>query len=326
VARAQTTHPDRSTAPAGQAQRLVRATMIGAGGYWRPLAAVARLLEELGELTELLEEEPPPREELASELADLWIITTALADQFLAAVAEPGTGAEEGGETTGRALVAAAGPIARVVNHYDGPKTPRAGAELPSLKEAIVAFHRVLGGLSGSLGVDLNEAVRQKIEAIHRRGDMERFGRGTFDPSTADCLARYSDAIARAPADARSQVPPLWRLWGAPDWTGSSVAENVTGTAPWLLSFTKAAARERLEGFLIAGPRHPDSAGRQGWARELLAALAAVDPAPRDPAHEAVASEPVAGSSFNAVALRARLLPDLGETRLLLIPGNGSTA
>ena len=40
----------------GAGQQLVRATMIAAGGYWRPLAAVARLLEELAELSELPDE------------------------------------------------------------------------------------------------------------------------------------------------------------------------------------------------------------------------------------------------------------------------------
>jgi NTP pyrophosphatase (non-canonical NTP hydrolase) len=82
----------------------VRAAMRQVGGYWRPLAAVARLQEELGELAELLMTCTPDieqhaadlaerwpselAEQCASELADLWIISTALADQFLGAVAD----------------------------------------------------------------------------------------------------------------------------------------------------------------------------------------------------------------------------------------------
>ncbi len=64
--------------------------MLAAGGYWRPLAAVARLLEELGELSELLFVGDEPAGGIAGELADLWIITTALADQFLDRGGRPG--------------------------------------------------------------------------------------------------------------------------------------------------------------------------------------------------------------------------------------------
>ncbi len=70
-------------------QEQVRTTLGAVGGYWRPLAAVARLLEELGELAEILMSPTPDAGDLAEELADLWIITTALADQFLWDVAEP---------------------------------------------------------------------------------------------------------------------------------------------------------------------------------------------------------------------------------------------
>ncbi|MGO9490017.1 MAG: hypothetical protein ACLQBB_13455 [Solirubrobacteraceae bacterium] len=307
---------------AGDAQQLVRATMIGAGGYWRPLAAVARLLEELGELLELLTASARSHQELASELADLWIITTALADQFLAAVAPPGARPEPGGEVSGRALVVAAGPIARVVNHYDGPKTPRPGAPLPSLADAIAAFHRALAELSASLGVDLDEAVRAKIAAIHRRGDMARFGAGGFDPSTADALNRYSEAVERA-AQTGLRAPALWRLWGAPDWRAGTTARNAASIAPWLLRFAKAARAERLQGFLIAGPAFSSDEQRAAWTSALLASLAALDPR-REAAQAGGAGElRFDGLPFRGVVLAPRSsdLQD-GETFLLLTPAD----
>ncbi len=246
----------------GAGQRLVRATMIAAGGYWRPLAAVARLLEELAELSELPDE---PGAELGGELADLWIITTALADQFLAEVPEPGALAD--GPAGREALLAAAGPIARVVNHYDGPKVPRAGAPMPSLHGAIEHFHTALGAFAAAREVDLGAAVRAKIEQIHARGDIERFSREGFDPSTAGALERIA-ATGLGPA-----LPA--RLWGAPEPDGApSSGARAEAAMPSLRIFAKAARAEQLDGFVISGPAlAAAAASRAAWLGALVAAI-----------------------------------------------------
>ncbi len=140
--------------------------MLEAGGYWRPLAAVARLLEELGELARAARSGSGRAErDLASELADLWIITTALADQFRIAVPEPPGPAPPGrrGRRRPRLWWSRRGAIARVVNYYDGPKLPRSPGDLPSLTEAIGAFHGELELLCATLGVDLSGAVKREV-------------------------------------------------------------------------------------------------------------------------------------------------------------------
>lgn len=244
-------------------QLLVRQTMLAAGGYWRPLAAVARLLEELGELAELLGQATPSRAELAGELADLWIITTALADQYLTAVPEPASSADAGGSDLA-SLLAAAGPVARIVNHYDGPKTPRAGTAMPSLGDAIAAFHGGLAALAGALGVDLAGAVGGKLAAIAARGDLVRFKRSGHDPSTAPLLARHTPP---GPAGERA------RLWAGPDWREDSPEQNACAVAGHVEAFAKAARTEGIEGFLIAGPPQPGP--REDWTGKLLAQLGA---------------------------------------------------
>lgn len=257
----------RGSAQPGATQLLVRTTMLQAGGYWRPLAAVARLLEELGELAELLAGEDPPRDELAGELADLWIITTALADQYLAAVPEPASALREGASLL--ALVAAAGPIGRVVNHYDGPRTPRAGSEMPSLAEAMTTFHAELGSLAGALDVDLDGAVADKLARIRTRGDLTRFEPSGHDPSTAAVLARYRATLQRQGGAGGD------RLWGGPDWREGGVAANAAATGPWLEAFAKAAPAEGFDGFVLAGPPLASPEQREGWAAELLGELGA---------------------------------------------------
>jgi hypothetical protein len=153
-----------------------------------------------------------------------------------------------------------------VVNYYDGPKTPRSTSDLPSLKEGIPRFHYALSVLAGTLGIDLDKAVGEKIEVIHGR-DMERFEREDSDPSTAASLALLRDS----PAVAGDPALDL-RLWGAPAWRGGSVSEAAVAMLPSLVSFAKAAGPEDLQGYLIAGPSTKGMA-QPYWLEALVDAL-----------------------------------------------------
>ena len=254
------------------AQLEVRRTMLDAGGYWRPLAAVARLLEELGELLELLAAKPTEDGDLAGELADLWIITAALADQFLIELAEPGSARPQGGgEIDASRLVIAAGPIARIINHYDGPKAPRVPGELPSLSAAIGSFQAELARLSAGAGVDLAGAVANKLGVIRRGGDMSRFAHESTDPSTAAVLGLLGPG-----GGAR-------RLWGTPGPSTSAQAlEHARALAPSLRSFARAARAERLDGFVIGAPDPPGSAALESWIASLLGELRRLEGQPGD--------------------------------------------
>ena len=300
----------------GSTQQLVRVTMARVGGYWRPLAAVARLLEELGELAELLGDQSPDRAELASELADVWIITTALADQFLGAVAEPGPPQEPASSGTPAdqlsALVACAGQIARIVNYYDGPKTPRSLDGWPSLSDAVAELHRALAHLARAHGVDLGTAVAGKLRAIAVR-DSRRFARAEHDPATAPCLELFRTAATHA-WDARIGEA---RLWGAPAWSAQPLAANVAAIVPTLSSFTRAAPRERLDGYVVSGPALDSEQSPREWAQAALSELAAEDRL-REQQATAPADDQAAGAAttgamftftFNGVPLSARVLP-----------------
>lgn len=260
----------------GATQQRVRTALVRVGGYWRPLAGVARLLEELGELVESLASPAREVEEIAGELADLWIITTALADQFLGDVVEPGTLSAEPAslhDPIGE-LLAAAGPIARILNYYDGPKTPRSVAGWPSLEQAVAEFHRTLTHLARAQGVDLGTAVSRKLDEIPIR-DSGRFEHDGQDPSTAACLDRFR-LIARVSPDFD---PSRARLWGSPEWSERGGGSEWGGglhlqaIAVALGSFARAAVRERLDAYVIAGPSCSSTAQLEEWLGELLGAL-----------------------------------------------------
>ena len=115
--------------------------------------------------------------------------------------------------------------------------------------------------------MDLGAAVGAKLEEIHRRGDIERFGRDGFDPSTAAVLARLAGGSVALPA----------RLWGAPDPSGGDSPEDrAAALLGSLRMFAKAARAERIEGYVIEGPVTAGEAGRAAW---LGALVAAIDPA-----------------------------------------------
>jgi NTP pyrophosphatase (non-canonical NTP hydrolase) len=251
----------------GATQQRVRGAVAQVGGYWRPLAGVARLLEELGELTESLANPAPAAGEFAAELADLWIITTALVDQFLGEAVEPGAHPQQTPATSYPIgdLAVAAGQIARIVNYYDGPKTPRSVEGWPSLNDAVAEFHRVLATIAQTHDVDLWVAVNEKLDAIPARDDG-RFEHREQDPSTAPSLESFR--LIRTPVLAVQ--PAQARLWGAPVWTSPCFARNVEAIVPALTSFTRAAIPERLDAFVIAGPPFDSIESMSEWLERLL--------------------------------------------------------
>lgn len=299
----------------------VRATIGLLGGYWRPSAAVARLLEELGELAELLvsrgsDTEPRSSEtatRLASELADLWIITTALSDQFLGAVAEPGSHLPRrpSPDILG-SLVAAAGRIARIVNYYGGPKIPRDFDGWISLSDAVAEFQQTLSDAAQAHDVDLAKAVDAKLDAIPAL-DSGRFASEAHDPSTAASRERFRALHGATAESSASPTPcamyaglhaPRGRLWGSPEWSSDDFASNLDPIVADLISFTKAAPWEGLDGYVVWGPPLSSPALFEGWLAQLLAGLVACDPAAGQPA-SGLSEGPERHFGFNGLRLCA---------------------
>jgi hypothetical protein len=295
----------------------VRATIGLVGGYWRPLAAVARLLEELGELAELSafhpNHEPGPAGDtvrLASELADLWIITTALSDQFLGVVTEPGSHSPSGAELVSGepsliardplgSLLAAAGRIARIVNHYDGPKAPRAFDGWISLSDAVADFHRALDETALALDIDLAGAVAAKLDAIPAL-DSGRFASDAHDPSTAASVRRFRSLQPAGELDDAESCGDFendnTRLWGSPEWSSDDFSSCLDSIAADLAAFTKAAVWERLDGYVVCGPQLGSPELFEDWLARILTELASRDPATGHRAGSATRQPPSSGT------------------------------
>lgn len=81
---------DKQPLTLGDAQHAVDASILALGGYWPPLAALARLFEECGELARAVNQTYGPKPvkpgeaaaSLDEELGDVLYITLALANEL----------------------------------------------------------------------------------------------------------------------------------------------------------------------------------------------------------------------------------------------------
>nr|WP_281274314.1 MazG nucleotide pyrophosphohydrolase domain-containing protein [Allorhizocola rhizosphaerae] len=254
-------------------QERLHESVRAIGGYWRPLAAVARLLEEIGELAEAMSADETA---ICSEMADLWIISTCLASQYCIEVEDPAplTGRVAGAAERLDELVVVAGGVARAVNYYDGPKTPRNLDGWQPLRILLPAFHRVLAGLAECRGVDLVRAVGVKLEGMVAV-DSGRFA-AQYDPSIASSLDAFAGSLP-------SGGGGLKRLWGAPDWDPDSLTRhNAEVAAPHVYSFARCARHEGLDGFVVA---IAGDGGADQRLAELVEWLATLDTSRRCVAH-----------------------------------------
>jgi len=251
----------------------------GVGGYWRPIAGVTRVMEELGELSEETESAGAEGDTagIANELADLWIISTAVANLFNIEVepfaSRPG---HQPRRELGR-LVQHAGRMARIVNYYDGPKTPRSFEGWATLASVIRDFQAEVYLLAHAYELSLDQAIDRKISrTVHL--DRGRFSTG-FNPSTSKTLEHFEQVRA----DSRCPFASTARLWGGPQWnTGKPIGYNVDTQMPYLITFAKAAVPEGLDGFVIelGSPARPTFQRLVKQFGQLLRLLAARDSRP----------------------------------------------
>jgi len=255
------------------------------GGYWRPMNGIARLLEEIGEVAEQLDSTDSDDEALVDELADVFIISTCVANQFKVGLtgfnSPPITSTySKDRNTSGNPLLSIlqhAGRLARIVNHYDGPKNPRSFDGWVTIGPVVSDLHRELFRVALTCSADLDQAIERKIAEATVR-DAGRFSR-TYDPGTAKALELFEgEVVASTPCFFAQGAS----LWGAPNWSvARSLAGNVDELSRYLYSFSKAARQELLDGFVVAIPSHIVGRSLQRlaqWFSGFLRMLTNTDP------------------------------------------------
>lgn len=235
----------------------VRETAVNLGGYWRPLSAVARVLEELGEIGELLADDNADQGHLVAELADMFIITTCIADQYCANVVdlltdmsppdgELGTGDNASLRVMFCCLAQRTGRLGRLINYLEGDKTPKPGEPVSNVTTEVAGIQHILFRMSAITGENLAIVVDTILDMNACR-DRVRF-KSNWDPSTALSRDRFSAVIGKTLCPFAQRA----KIWGAPDIDDKrDFAYNVSQIVQVLRRFCRVAPTEGLDGFVI---------------------------------------------------------------------------
>jgi hypothetical protein len=237
-----------------QVQGKVNEVILSVGGYFPVLAGVARLVEEIGELSELLREEPDV-DELASELADVFIISACIANQYcltLTTYKSPVKVESQlpiSPQSSIITMIEAAGLVSRAANYYEGFKPLKRNEVAQSVQLPLNTIVSELSRLAIVSRLDLITIVEEKITKIASR-DQDRF-EAKFDPSTAEALVSF-DAVVR---NTLCPFARAARMWGTLDYSqANTTAENAIRLTNDLAKFARVARVESLDALVVRVP------------------------------------------------------------------------
>lgn len=284
------------------------------GGYWRSISALARLHEEMGELGELLLEQPLDNEEVGAELADIYVISTCIANQYLNDLHSdykmaniPNTVPEllqirAIGDLKDIYLKAMiyCGRIARIINHYEGDKVKKPNEKIMRLGEEIPQLHKLIVCMANHLELNLFDYIDKVLEKSAKR-DKNRFGI-SHDPVTESSLERFASVIKNTSCSFAFKA----KVWGSYEWSEQdSLKDNIKNSFPSFLRFTKSCHNEGLDGYVfeIKNTSQDDSiAGLKKALYNTLKILSDWDPA-KEHSLEGDIHNPNWQFSFNGIRL-----------------------
>lgn len=229
------------------------------GGYWRSISALARLQEEIGELAELIIEEKSNLDELKEETADIYIISTCLANQYInnleevyMKIAIPTNTKELQELSSGLSITdlffyiqIQAGKIARIINHYAGDKIKKTTEKNRNLGSEIAYLHKYLILFANNFKFNLFHSIDRVLKKSAQR-DKNRFSL-MHDPTTTLSLKRYKELINQLTGKITEQ-----KLWGSYECNSNrSMKNNIEKNVPSFIHFCKCAQIEGIDGYVF---------------------------------------------------------------------------
>ncbi|MFS0752565.1 hypothetical protein [Oceanobacillus sp. 1P07AA] len=240
-------------------QRNIDVHIQKLGGYWRSISALARLQEEIGELAELMMEENFNIDDMKEETADIYIISTCLANQYINKLEEvymkiaiPTNTKELQELRSGLSITdlffhiqIQAGKIARIINHYDGDKIKKSTEKNRNLGSEIAYLHKYLILFANHFKFNVFESIDKVLKKSALR-DKNRFS-FMHDPTTTLTLKRYKTLINQSTSKITEQ-----KLWGSYEWDPNrSMESNICKSIPSFIHFCKCAQIEGLDGYVF---------------------------------------------------------------------------
>lgn len=220
-------------------QRRIDTAIRQLGGYWPPLAGLARILEELAELASA-----QSQRDRSYEAVDCVVAAMAVANQYAVKIYGGQGLTISGGE---RDALIAAGQIARMVNRIEGSKPPKPVEEgTPSLEKV---FSILLGALATTVGTTTSEIIQAAAFAAESNAERDL---GRFAPRVDAVTADSRDSFLKATGGVT--LGPQVGVWGV----DAISKETIT---PEVLRFLRLDAIHPMN-CLVAGPFQSGDADR----------------------------------------------------------------
>jgi NTP pyrophosphatase (non-canonical NTP hydrolase) len=222
-------------------QKTIEETIRTLGGYWVPLSGLARVLEELGELGELILNNDFSSE-FETELIDVLVITICVANQYCARLAYPDEvlSAKMSLMDTKDIYLSLArdcGEFARILNSYEGNKKLKPTENPTTVENQASKIVFDIFSLAGKYQIDIVNSVQKTMEKIKKR-DAGRFDT-LFDPVLAKSRDEY---ILKYHGNSK--------FWGLRDSIANNLVQDLENNQDALNRFLKFGKIEGID-FLV---------------------------------------------------------------------------
>jgi NTP pyrophosphatase (non-canonical NTP hydrolase) len=223
-------------------QEKVDLTIRTLGGYWSPLSGLARVLEELGELGEIILKKQFD-DEFSMELSDVFIITLCLANQYCARIERIADipFLELTVQETYFRLVADCGELARIVNSYEGNKKLKPLEHPTTVEKQVLSVCRAIIALAKKMDLEIVTVVDATLLKVRKR-DLGRFDI-LYDPSLSSSRDEYIRLIH-----------PSEKVWGLRDSKQTSLEQDLIMNRDTISRFLKFGQIEQISSLVMKLP------------------------------------------------------------------------